>query len=148
MLRLQRDNARLAQRLTRAEAIIELQKKWRSCWAARYSRTATGRDRRSPRPGAYERSRHRGVCRAGGVARHRASVASGAGSTAGATTPAPVPGAGVDVATAPGSARSAACATLRRPGARRDLRHPARRRYLSLLHPHHVPRARQKRRNP
>lgn len=32
---LQRDNARLSLRLTRAEAIIELQKKWPSCWAAR-----------------------------------------------------------------------------------------------------------------
>ena len=35
MARLQRENARLTQRLTRAKAIIELQKKLRSCWASR-----------------------------------------------------------------------------------------------------------------
>ena len=32
---LQRDNARLALRLTRAEAIIDIQKKLRRCWASR-----------------------------------------------------------------------------------------------------------------
>jgi len=32
----QRDNARLAQRLARAEVIIDLQKKLRSCWASRW----------------------------------------------------------------------------------------------------------------
>src|ERR1700733_15631906 len=32
---LQRDNARLALRLTRAEAIIDIQKKVRRCWASR-----------------------------------------------------------------------------------------------------------------
>ena len=40
----QRDNARLTQRLKRAEAIIELQKKLRSCWASRWRRTATSLD--------------------------------------------------------------------------------------------------------
>jgi transposase len=32
---LQRTNARLTQRLARAEAIIEIQKKWQPCWACR-----------------------------------------------------------------------------------------------------------------
>ena len=32
MAALQRDHARLTRRLARAEAIIEVQKKWRSCW--------------------------------------------------------------------------------------------------------------------
>ena len=32
---LQRTNARLTQRLARAEAIIDIQKKWQPCWACR-----------------------------------------------------------------------------------------------------------------
>ncbi|SMF55130.1 hypothetical protein SAMN02982917_3045 [Azospirillum oryzae] len=32
MERLERDNARLRDQLSRAEAVIELQKKWRNCW--------------------------------------------------------------------------------------------------------------------
>ena len=32
---LQRSNARLTQRLARAESIIEIQKKWQRCWACR-----------------------------------------------------------------------------------------------------------------
>jgi transposase len=44
LARVQRDNARLTRRLERAEAIIDLQKKLRSCWASRWRRTATSLD--------------------------------------------------------------------------------------------------------
>jgi transposase len=36
LTRLQQDHARLTQRLTRAEAIIDIQKKLRRCWASRW----------------------------------------------------------------------------------------------------------------
>jgi len=48
----QRNHARLQLRLKRAEAIIDLQKKWRSCWASRWRRTATSLDRRGRGTGA------------------------------------------------------------------------------------------------
>src|SRR4051812_16450228 len=49
MAELQRDHARLTQRLARAEAIIEVQKKLRSCWVCRWHRTTTSLDRSSCR---------------------------------------------------------------------------------------------------
>ena len=44
MAELQRDHARLARRLARVEAIIEVPKKWRSCWGCRWRPTTTGID--------------------------------------------------------------------------------------------------------
>ena len=122
----QRDNARLTLRLKRAEAIIELQKKLRSCWASRRRRMATsldesGRGTRSGQP--HDR---RGVCRAWGLARERATTACPAHRVASNSPSEAATGAGIDRPATADRAGSVARAALRRPGTGRDLRQPAR----------------------
>ena len=56
---LQQDNARLARRLARAEAIIEVQKKWRSCWRCPWRRPGRSRWRRFRRVSATRMARPR-----------------------------------------------------------------------------------------
>ena len=121
----QRDNARLTLRLKRAEAIIELQKKLRSCWASRRRRMATsldesGRGTRSGQP--HDR---RGVCRAWGLARERATTACPAHRVAGNSPSETATGAGIDRPATADRAGSVARAALRRPGTGR-VRQPAR----------------------
>ena len=65
---LQRDNARLALRLTRAEAIIDIQKKLRHCWASRWRPTTAKLDRRCRCTRTRPRHDRRGLRRAWGVA--------------------------------------------------------------------------------
>jgi len=122
----QRDNARLTLRLKRAEAIIDLKKKLRSCWASRWRRTATsldasGRGTRSGQP--HDR---RGLCCAWGFTRQRAAPAHPARRTAGNSPAETATGTGVDRPATANRAGSVARAALRRPGAGRDLRQPAR----------------------
>ena len=71
----ERDNARLTLRLKRAEAIIELQKKLRSCWASRWRRTATSLDRGRRSTGAGQRHDCRHLRRAWSFACQRAARA-------------------------------------------------------------------------
>ena len=122
----QRDNARLTRRLERAEAIIDLQKKLRSCWASRWRGTATSLDR--GRRGTRSRLRHdrSSLCRARRFACQRAAPARPADSAAGDPSSKAEARTGVERPTTAGGAGFAAHAALRRPDAGRDLCHPAR----------------------
>ena len=122
----QRDNARLTRRLERAEAIIDLQKKLRSCWASRWRRTATSLDRGCCGTRSGLRHDRRGLCRARRLTCQRAARAHPADRAAGDPPPKAETRTGVECPTTPGGAGFAACAALRRPGAGRDLCHPAR----------------------
>ena len=73
---LQRDNKRLTLRLQRAEAIIEVQKKWLCCWAFRCPSTSRP-DGRGGGPAARRRVDRRGVRGAGSVARQLPSPVRG-----------------------------------------------------------------------
>ena len=110
-----RDNARLTQRLARAEAITDIQKKSRRCWASRW-RPATAcldRRRRGARAGRWHD--RRGLRRARGFACHSATKARPAGRSAGdLPSKAPI-GPGADRSATAGGVGSAARATLRRP---------------------------------
>jgi hypothetical protein len=81
--RLLRDNKRLTQRLERAEAIIDLQKKWRPCWACR-SPATRGHDGRARGAAARRWIDRRQLRGAGPVARQSASPQ--AADTGGAAT--------------------------------------------------------------
>src|SRR5271166_248780 len=69
----QRDNNRLARRLARAEAIIDVQKKLRSCWASRWRPATASLDTGCRRARTEQPHDGVGLCRAGGLARHRAA---------------------------------------------------------------------------
>jgi len=103
----QRDNARLTLRLKRAEAIIDLQKKLRSCWASHWRRTATSLDASGRGTRAGQPHDRRGLCRAWGLARQRPTPACPAHSIAGNSPTEAATGAGIDrptTADRPGSA--------------------------------------------
>jgi transposase len=70
----QQDNLRLKKRLERAEAIIELQKKWRPCWVSQ-SRATRGLDGRRVGFGAGRRLDRRRLHSAWAVARQPSSPA-------------------------------------------------------------------------
>jgi transposase len=63
---LQRNNARLTQRLARAEAVIDIQKKLRRCWASRWHPPTACLDRSGRRTRAGQRFDRRGLRRARG----------------------------------------------------------------------------------
>ena len=69
----QRENNRLARRLARAEAIIDVQKKLRSCWASRWRPATASLDAGCRRARTEQPHDGVGLCRAGGLARHRAA---------------------------------------------------------------------------
>jgi transposase len=104
----QRDNARLRLRLKRAEAIIELQKKLRSCWASRWRRTATSLDRSGRSTGAGQWHDRRHLCHAWSFACQRATQARPARRAAGDPPPKTEARAGVEHTATADRARSAA----------------------------------------
>ena len=90
-----RDNQRLSRRLERAEAIIEIQKKWLCCWA--FLPSPTGRpDGSRDGPGPRRRPESGQLCGAGAVTGQPASppelARTSAGGAASATLPASRPG--------------------------------------------------------
>jgi len=58
---LQQDNARLTQRLTQAEAIIDIQKKLQRCWGYHWHPAAAGLDQRGRGPRSGQRRDGRGL---------------------------------------------------------------------------------------
>src|SRR5271165_4745846 len=70
---LQRDNARLTRRLVRAEAIIGIQKKSRSCWASHWRPATASLDRCHRRTRTGRRYDGRGLHRARGFTCQRAT---------------------------------------------------------------------------
>src|SRR3954453_4335985 len=135
------ENAQLRQRLERAEAIIDLQKKLHTCWRLRSIRATAPADPdgRRPCPAAGGRHHGRRLHRPGAVARQRPAPACSPDPAAGRTGAPPQSASRADGRRTTVRARPAARAALRRPGAGGGLRHPARRGRLSLLDPHHVP---------
>ena len=111
--RVQHDNARLALRLKRAKAIIELQNKLRSCWASRWPRMATSRDGRVRGARLGQRHDRGDLRRARGFACQRAAWSRPAHRLAGDPPPETKARAGADRPTTAGGSRSAACATFR-----------------------------------
>ena len=99
LARSHKSNADLTRRLARAEAIIDIQKKLRRCWASHWRRTATSLDRSRRGPRSGQRHDRRGLCFARGFARHGAATAYPAERTA--DDPAP------SAETAPGLERAA-----------------------------------------
>ena len=73
---LQRNNARLTQRLARAEAVIDIQKKSRRCWASRWHPPTACLDRSGRGTRAGQRIDRRGLCRARGFPRQCATPGS------------------------------------------------------------------------
>jgi len=123
---LQRENARLTLRLKRAEAVMEVQKKLRSCWASRWRPTTASLDRRDRRTGAGRWHDGCSLCGTRGLTRQRATPARPSGRTGGGSSPAATSGTGFERSATASSAGTTACPALRRPGAGRDLRQPAR----------------------
>ena len=70
---LQRNNARLTQRLARAEAVIDIQKKSRRCWASRWHPPTACLDRSGRGTRAGQRIDRSGLCRARGFPRQCAT---------------------------------------------------------------------------
>ena len=100
--------------------------KLRRCWASRWRPATASLDRRSRGTRTSQRHDRRGLRRARGFTRQRAAPARAAGRTAGDCPPAAEAGAGADRSATAGGAGPVACAALRRSGAGRDLRQPAR----------------------
>ena len=123
---LQKENARLALRLKRAEAVMEVQKKLRSCWASRWRPATASLDRGGRWPGARQRHDGCSLCGTRGLTRQRATPARPSRRAAGGPSPAATSGTGAERSATASGAGPAARAALRRPGARRDLRQPAR----------------------
>ena len=123
---LQRDNARLALRLTRAEAIIDIQKKLQRCWASRWGPATANLDRGCR--GIRTRPRHdrRGLRCAWDLPCQRAAPSFPPDRTADDRPPATEADPGTERSATAGGAGAAACAALRRSGAGRDLRQFAR----------------------
>ena len=84
---LQRDNARLTQRLACAEAIIDIQKKLRRCWVSRWRRAATSLDRGGRVTCSRQRHDGSGLRRAGSFTCQRAAPARPAGRSPGQPPP-------------------------------------------------------------
>ena len=118
MAALQHENARLARRLARAEAIIEVQKKWRNCSGCRWRRTTTRPDRNPRRSPVAPRHGGCDLCCRRRLSRQSATTPSSARSTVKRTPAAHQTRQSTDRTAAAGRPRSAACATLCRPGAR------------------------------
>src|SRR5258708_28724 len=148
LARSHRSNADLTRRLARAEAIIDIQKKLRRCWASHWRRTAASLDRSGRGPRASQRHDRRGLCLARGFARHGAKKACPAERTAGDRARRAEIDPGVDGTARAGGVGFVACATLRGSGPGGNLRHASRRRHLSLFDPHHLPDARPEQRGP
>lgn len=109
----QKENARLARQLARAETIVDIQKKWRPCWLSHRCRTISRLDRRCG--GAPARKSHdaSGLHRARRLTRNRDAPAYPPGRTARNPTPAAEAGSRPDRTTREGGARPAARTTLR-----------------------------------
>src|SRR3954470_1264182 len=135
------ENARLRQRLERAEAIIDLQKKLHTCWRIRSIRATAPADPDGRRPCPAAGGRHHGRClhRPGAVARHRPAPARPPDPAARRNGAPPQSTPRADGRRTTDGARPAARAALCRSRPGGGLRHPARRGHLSLLDPHHVP---------
>ena len=110
---LQRDNARLTLRLTRAEAIIEIQKKLRRCWASRWRPATASLDRGCCCARTGQRNDGRSLCRAGGLTSQRAAQARSFDRAGSDPTPAAETRTGADRLTTAGGAGPATCTTLR-----------------------------------
>jgi transposase len=125
-----KENAALRRPLERAEAIIDLHKKWRSCWATRHRRTTRSSDGRRARTGARTRPRRRGLRRSGGLAGQLAPKARATNRSRHRGPPEAQPQTRARRAGKTSRAGSLARAALRRSGSGGNLRQPARPRPL------------------
>ena len=116
LTRLQQDHARLTQRLTRAEAIIDIQKKLLRCWASRWPPATTSPDGRSRGTRTSQRHDESSLRRARDFARQRAAPARASGPTTCGSSPPAETRAGADRPATAGGAGLVACAALRRSG--------------------------------